>query len=166
MSRTKKGCGIGAEYPYSHSIQLLFIILFTSSWFIDAIFLKTSIQFGNLIIDIFRLTLFLLFLILAFLCIKSSGFIISEEIINQRRVVEQGIYSRVRHPMYLGILLIYVAFIFLTLSFICLIIFIFIIIIMNKMADYEENALEKIFENEYRTYVKKTPKWIPKLKRN
>ena len=78
-------------------------------------------------------------------------------------LITEGILERVRHPLYLGILLIYVAFLCLSISLICVGLFIVVLIIYNKMANYEENVLEKLFGNDYLDYKKKVPKWIPKI---
>ncbi|MHA1292299.1 MAG: methyltransferase family protein [Promethearchaeota archaeon] len=162
--KSENGCGIGAEYPHSHLLQILFIIIFIFSWIIDGLFFKLSVKYGIFIIDFFRITSFTIILILAFWFIKQSGKVISEEVIENSKLIKEGIFKRTRHPMYLGILLIYLAFVFLTISFVCLISWIFIAIIMNKMASYEEKDLENIFGEEYLEYKKSVPKWIPKFK--
>ena len=161
--KSEKGCGIGAEFPHSHFLQILFIIIFVFSWIIDVLFLKLSIKYGIFIIDFIRVMFFIVFLILAIRIIKISGGVISQEVINKSKLLKDGIFARTRHPMYLGILLIYLAFVLLIMSLVCLISWIFINLIMNKMASYEEKDLEKIFGNEYLEYKKNVPKWIPKL---
>jgi len=159
----EKGCGIGAEYPHSHLIQLLFIILFTLVWIIDGLFFQFSIQFGIFPLDFLRIFLFLILLVLSYFLIKSSGFIISEEIIKEGNLIQTGIYARIRHPMYLGIIFIYLAFVILSLSLINLIALLLIFIIMNHMSNYEDKALERIYGSHFKEYKKSVGKWFPRL---
>ncbi len=157
----EKGCGIGAEYPHSHLIQLILIFVFALAWIIDGLFLHFSINFGILILDIFRLILFVSTFTIAYWLIKKSGFIISDEIIENGKLVRIGIYAHIRNPMYLGIMLIYLAFLFLTLSLFCLIVWIIIVIIQDIMINYEEKELQNIFGSDFIEYKKKVRKWIP-----
>ena len=78
-------------------------------------------------------------------------------------LLQTGVFAHVRHPLYLSILLAYLALFFLTFSLISFIIWLFIFILYNKMASYEEKDLEKIFGEEYVRYRKNVPKWIPRL---
>lgn len=71
-----------------------------------------------------------------------------------------------RNPMYFGILLVYLAFIFLSISVICIAFFVNIFLLYNKMVNFEEDILEQIFGQDYIEYKKKVPKWIPKIGKN
>ena len=64
--------------------------------------------------------------------------------------------------MYLGVLLIYLAFIFLSISLISILIWIVIIVIYNRLATFEEKQLEELFKEKYLEYKNKVPKWIPR----
>jgi protein-S-isoprenylcysteine O-methyltransferase Ste14 len=75
-----------------------------------------------------------------------------------------GILGYIRHPMYFGILLIYLAFLaflFLSTSLLCMGFFIIVLITYNKMANYEEKVLEKLFGEEYLEYKQNVSKWFP-----
>jgi len=78
-------------------------------------------------------------------------------------IIDTGILAHIRHPLYLGTLLIYLGFILGTFSIISFLIFLFIIFLYNKMATYEEQDLERIFGEEYIEYKSRVPKWIPRL---
>ena len=80
-------------------------------------------------------------------------------------LITTGILARVRNPMYLGIFLIYVAMLLLLFSFIALIIAVVAFLVYNKMVNFEEGELEKLFGQEWLDYKKKIPKWIPKLRK-
>jgi len=65
--------------------------------------------------------------------------------------------------MYLGILMVYIAFICFSLSLIALALFVIIFRSYNRSVNYEENVLEQLFGKDYLQYKQKVPKWIPKL---
>lgn len=75
-----------------------------------------------------------------------------------------GIFAHVRHPMYLGIVLTYLGHIVGTLSLLTFVPWFLILILYVRMANYEEEQLEKKFGEEYLSYKKRVPKWIPRLK--
>ena len=78
-------------------------------------------------------------------------------------LIKNGVFAHVRHPMYLSVLLVYIALIVLTMSLVSIITWVIIFIFFNKMVTYEEQDLEKIVAQEYLEYKKKVPKWIPRL---
>jgi len=65
--------------------------------------------------------------------------------------------------MYLGTPLIFIAFIFLTLSLISIVPTVITMFLFNNMIKFEEKDLEKIFGQEYLEYKKKVPRWFPRL---
>jgi len=73
-----------------------------------------------------------------------------------------GILGHVRNPMYFGVLLIYLACIFLSISLISIAIWIVIIIIYDNLATFEGEQLEALFGQKYLEYKKNVPKWIPR----
>jgi protein-S-isoprenylcysteine O-methyltransferase Ste14 len=63
--------------------------------------------------------------------------------------------------MYFGILLIYIAFLFLSISLIGIGLFVIVFLVYNWMVNYEEELLENMFGEDYKEYKTKVPKWIP-----
>ena len=88
---------------------------------------------------------------------------VSSEALSSPRVLRDGAFSRVRHPLYLAALLFYVFLFFISLSLISLGVFIFIFFFYNSIASYEERYLQKKFGQEYSDYKKTTSKWLPRL---
>lgn len=76
-------------------------------------------------------------------------------------VIKTSILGYTRNPMYFGIILIYVAFICLSISLISVGIFVLVFLVYNKMVNFEEKLLENMFGNEYLDYKSKVPKWFP-----
>lgn len=91
----------------------------------------------------------------------SSHKAIFDEVRDTPRVISTGLFSYLRHPLYLAALLFYVGFLFTTLSIISLVLFVVVFIFYDYIAAFEEKQLEKKFGQEYIDYKKKTPKWLP-----
>ena len=154
---------LGIEAPHSHLIQGLSIVVFTFVWMLDSLILSFSIFLNNFLPLIYRIVLFAVVLIIAFMLIQISHKTLFKQSENKDDLITEGILGHVRNPMYLGVLLIYLAFIFLSISLISIAIWIIIILIYNKLATFEGNQLEKLFKEKYLEYKKKVPKWIPRL---
>ncbi|MFC1905569.1 methyltransferase family protein [Chloroflexota bacterium] len=82
-----------------------------------------------------------------------------------KRLVSRRLYSIVRNPMYIGVLMVLAGeAIFLTsitlLFYIILVWFIFHLFVVC----YEEPTLKKKYGEAYHRYFRTTPRWIPKLK--
>ena len=77
------------------------------------------------------------------------------------RFHDAGVYSLIRHPMYLGGLMILLGFLFLKFSLIGFAICIICCGLCNWMATYEEKDLVRVLGKEYADYQSKVPKWLP-----
>jgi protein-S-isoprenylcysteine O-methyltransferase Ste14 len=82
----------------------------------------------------------------------------------QSTLVTSGAYAVVRHPMYLGTLLFCLSLLFISLSLLSIGIWIAFFIFFDKMATYEEKDLVRILGEEYTTYQKRVPKWVPRIR--
>jgi protein-S-isoprenylcysteine O-methyltransferase Ste14 len=78
---------------------------------------------------------------------------------DEPKLVDWGVYSITRHPMYLGVMLFELGIVTTTLSTLSLIIWIVISIIYNQLAAYEENSLNDVLEDEYKQYQKRVKRW-------
>lgn len=150
--------------PYSHLLQLLSAVIFLVIWFMDSFIIKYSVGFVESVPWIFRLAIALIVIIIAIWLIRSAEKVLFE---NQETytIIDSGILAHVRNPLYLGVLLIYVGFFLGTFSILSGVTFIFIFVIHDQMATYEEKDLERVFGEEYLTYKREVPKWLPRLTR-
>jgi len=153
------------EMPYTRLIGFSTSILFMIVWMLDLVFL-ISVILNSFIPLIIRLILFFIILCLGIIFIYLSRKVLFPDGELTGILLTEGIFRRVRHPLYLGGLLIYISFIFLSISLISIALFVINFILYNKMATYEEKILENIFGNQYLDYRKQVPKWIPKIKKN
>lgn len=79
------------------------------------------------------------------------------------KLVTDGIYSRIRHPQYLGIFLITLGAIIQWPTIITLLMLPVLIFFYIKLAKREEDEMEKLFNYKYLEYKSNTPAFIPKF---
>jgi len=155
--------GIGYEHPYSHHIQIGSIVVFFLVWLIDTFLLEFALDIRNLIPFIIRLILFVIVCIVSYLLIKSSHKKIFLPSDKKSQLVTDGVYSYVRHPMYLSIIVLFFAFILLSISFLSLISWVIAVVLFDRMMKFEEAELLKILGNEYQNYMNQVHRWIPRI---
>ncbi len=76
---------------------------------------------------------------------------------------KEGMFSVVRHPIYLGAILVYLAILLVTLSVLGGIVWVAILGLYHWLAKYEEERMVTVFGEEYRTYQRQVPMWLPSL---
>jgi protein-S-isoprenylcysteine O-methyltransferase Ste14 len=163
---SEKRHGLGSEHPLCDKIQLIMIILFLVVWGIDSLSFFIF-RYSTVLVDVISFPALLLssFVSLGFglyLVAKSHKAVFGEAYV-QPKLLDSGVYSWVRHPMYLGILMCCLAFFFASPSLLSIGILLAFFIIYNKMTTYEEKNLIQILGEEYIAYQKRVPKWFPKL---
>lgn len=152
------------EHPYGHLGQFTGVVVFLIVWSLDSFIFRVSTFPSNFIPLTIRLMLAATcFLVAIYLAVKSHR-VIFEELRDPPRVIEIGVFSMVRHPLYLSALLIYVGLFFTTLSLFSLAIFIVIFLFYDFIARFEEKRLVEAFGEAYRSYMNATPKWLPRFK--
>jgi protein-S-isoprenylcysteine O-methyltransferase Ste14 len=152
------------EHPYGDLGQIIILIAFLVIWILDSFLFKYSTFLSAYVPIYIRLIAAGLIFVAAIFLVRSGHRAISDEVLASPRILTDGAFARVRHPLYLAALLFYVFLIVLTMSLISLAVFVGIFIFYNYIAAYEEKICEQKFGQDYRDYKKKTPKWIPHLK--
>ena len=89
------------------------------------------------------------------------------EVMEKHELVTRGIYSRIRHPTYTGIVLMFLACTLLFLHTVLFVCFLAILGMAYRKAVLEEKLLssEKGFGQEYRDYMLKTGRFLPRLRK-
>ncbi len=153
---------LGIEAPHSHLKQGLSFIVFTTVWILDSLVFSFSTVLNNFVPWLVRLILFVVIIVVAFVFIRASHNVLFRSPETKDDLIMDGILGHVRNPMYFGVLLIYLACIFLSISLISIAIWIVIIIIYDNLATFEGEQLEALFGQKYLEYKKNVPKWIPR----
>ena len=155
--------GRHGEHPYGDLGQIIILLGFLMIWILDSFVFRYSTFLSPHVPIYLRLIFAGLILVSAIYLMRSGHRAVSDEILSSPRLLTDGAFSRVRHPIYLAALLFCLILISITLSLISLGIFFGIFIFYNHIAAYEEKYLEQKFGQNYRDYKKNTPKWIPRL---
>jgi protein-S-isoprenylcysteine O-methyltransferase Ste14 len=150
------------EFPHAHLIHAVMPVVFLIIWAVDSFIFRLSPRLSAFVPLTIRLLMFLVVLVIATVFIQlSHKALFGDSHDHPNRVIDSGIMAHVRHPMYLGVLLIYVAVFLTTLSLICFFLFIGVFMVYDKMASFEEKQLEMMFGEQYLEYKKRVRKWIP-----
>ena len=81
----------------------------------------------------------------------------------QGLLVTDGLYDKMRHPQYLGLILIVAAFLIMWPTLITLAVAPFLIIRYALLANEEDRELEEKFGDDFRNYKERVPGFIPSL---
>ena len=152
------------EHPFGDAGQLIFLIVFLALWALDSFVFRFSTFLAGYVPLIIRLVPAGLLLAFSFYLAKKSMRMVFTEKRDSPQVIKKEIYSYIRHPMYLAMILIYAGLTLATLSLLSLALSIFIFIFYNFIAAYEEKLLENKLGQDYREYKNKVPRWLPRLK--
>lgn len=152
------------EHRWGDAGQFILMAIFIGVFVVDLTFTKTILFLNELIPLLFRIPVFLIILICAFYLASLGLKTVFGEIRTEPVVIKKGVFTIVRHPIYLGSILIYLAFVVLILSTIVFIVWIVIVIFYIYISKFEEQLLLNRFGKEYEEYMKKTPMLIPGLK--
>jgi protein-S-isoprenylcysteine O-methyltransferase Ste14 len=98
----------------------------------------------------------------SYLALGAHGLIFDEAPSNPQ-LIDWGVYGVVRHPMYLGVLVILIGLFFWSSSLISISLWIGFFFFYDRMASYEEKDLIRIFGDQYGDYQKRVGKWFPRL---
>lgn len=153
---------IAGEHPQGDFFQGVFFIIFIAAIIIDRLTVRTHLWLSSY----FPLWLRIGFAVLIFWAAWRTAMdglkIVFGDIREKPYVLDTGVFSRVRHPVYLGAILMYAAGIVLSLSFPAFIVWMVIILYYHFLARYEEKLLIQKFGEEYRDYMKRVPMWLPR----
>lgn len=152
------------EHPLGDAGQLILFGVFMVLWILDSFVLHRSTFLANTIPLALRLIILGVALITAFYLFKSGHVVVTGD---QRptEVVSSGAFRYVRHPLYLGSILVYFGLTVSTASLFCLALLVVIVLFYNYIAGYEEKLLEVKMGGAYVAYQKSTGKWIPQFGR-
>lgn len=79
----------------------------------------------------------------------------------RHRLATEGPYARVRHPQYVGFILILFGFLLQWPTLLTLIMFPLLVIMYGRLAVTEENEMRAQFGEEYERYARDLPRFIP-----
>jgi protein-S-isoprenylcysteine O-methyltransferase Ste14 len=153
------------EHPFGDAGQLILFFIFMAVWAADSFFLHRSTFLARSIPLAVRLIFLALAMFTTWFLFKSAAALIHHGK-RQDHVFESGAFRYVRHPLYLGVLLVYLGMTIATASLFSLGVFAAIFLFYNYIAGYEEKLMEAWFGEAYKNYKARTGRWLPKFRRN
>ena len=150
------------EHPLGDAGQLMLFGVFLITWILDSFVLNRSTILANSIPLVIRLIFLTTALVVAFFLFKSGHVaVIGEQ--RPSRIISTGAFGYVRHPLYLGSILVYLGLTVSTASLFCLALLVVIVLFYNYIADYEEKLMEAKFGQDYIAYRLNTGRWLPRF---
>lgn len=153
---------LGSEHALWDRIQIVLIGSYIVVMLLDDI---STVSFGYSSI-LARVSAYPILLLPAVFLIAVGAYLIKESHAavfgkaGKPEFVDSGVYSLVRHPMYLGTMMILVGFLFLKFSLIAFAIWVIFLVLCDWMASYEEKDLLRVLGGKYANYQSRVPKWL------
>lgn len=149
------------EHAFSDIGQLILLIIFLTIWIADSFVFKYSTFLTQYISNYIRVPIALIVLVISGLLAWTGLKIIFGETREEPQVITTGVFSIVRHPIYLSLILLYLGFILLSLSLLSVLVWILIIVFYYMISRYEEKLLIQRFGSAYEECKKKVPMLLP-----
>jgi len=147
------------EMPGSHTYQMVLLVAFLVVWAADSFLLRFTTFLVNGI-PIWSPIIPAVFVFAAAVYFMNAS---HKDLFDTQEtgLATGGVFGRVRHPMYLGTHLFYLALAIGSLSLVSVALWILIFAFYNVLANYEEKKLEERFGEEFLEYKRKVRKWLP-----
>ena len=155
---------VGGEHKYGDLLQLILFLLFIGVGVIDHFFIKSQAVLSPHISWWARVSISLLLLVIGLRLAKEGLRVVFGDVREKAVVIYQGVFTHLRHPIYLGAILMYLAAVVLTLSLAAGAVWVLVLVSYAFLAQHEEKLLIKKFGEEYRQYMQLVPMWIPRPK--
>lgn len=116
---------------------------------------------GNPHFDVFHI-LSLIFIFIGIYIIGSAwGVLLKAQ--KHHHLAKAGLYARIRHPQYVGFIMVMFGFLLQWPTILTLVMFPILVIMYVRLAKIEERDMYTEFGKEYEAYVAKTPAFIPRF---
>ena len=149
-----------SEAPKADAAQAVLAAVFFTVWTADSFWLNLTTGYSAQVPSIVRTTLFAsLTLLGCYLSWKAHKQIFGA-VRREPELVDYGVFRVSRHPMYLGIMMIYLGLVLSSMSMAALLVLIAIFFFYNYLAAFEEAKLTEFFGGKYLNYMKRVRRWL------
>jgi len=152
------------EHTFGDAGQLILFFLFMAIWILDSFVYKYSTFLSDQTPWYIRIPVAAVIFFISGWMARSGLKIVFGQVREQPHVITEGVFSMVRHPVYLGAILLYLALIISTLSITSFIFWLVIIVFYVYISKTEEKLLTNRFGEEYKEYMKKVPMLFPVIR--
>jgi protein-S-isoprenylcysteine O-methyltransferase Ste14 len=156
---------LAGEHRMGDTGQLVLVILFSVIWIADSFFLEYTTFLNQYVSQWIRIPAAVLLLGFSGYMARSGLSIVFGEVREDPGVIRKGVFGRVRHPVYLSEILLYLGLLILSMSLLAALVWITAIIFLHYISRYEERLLLARFGKDYEQYMRDVPMWIPRIRR-
>lgn len=151
------------EHKWGDAGQVILFFIFLAVWIADSFFMETSTFLAAYVSLFLRLIFAVPVFIFAFYLSRKGLNIVFGNATTEPKVFRDSVFGIVRHPIYLGAILLYLGLILTTLSIISFGIWIIVVLFYVFISSYEEKILLERFGDEYRDYMNYVPMLVPRF---
>lgn len=163
--QNEKRTDLTGEHRLGDAGQIILACIFAVIWIADTFIIKYTTFLNWYVPLAIRIPLAAIFLFLSGYLAKTGLSIVFHELRKQPEVIRKSIFGLVRHPIYLGEILLYLGFLMLSLSLAATLVWLLVMGFLHYISRHEERLLLARFDTEYRQYMQEVPMWIPRLRR-
>jgi protein-S-isoprenylcysteine O-methyltransferase Ste14 len=153
------------EHTIGDAGQLILFILFIAVWITDSFFFGYSSLLNEHIPLTVQIVLGVVTLLLSGYLSLTGLYIVFGEVREKPGVIRKGVFGVVRHPIYLGEMLLYLGLLFFSTSLAAAAVWVIAIAFLHYLSRHEEKLLLERFGKEYEQYMKDVPMYFPRIKR-
>jgi protein-S-isoprenylcysteine O-methyltransferase Ste14 len=154
---------LAGEHRLGDIGQIVGLVVFLAVWISDTFVLHYSDAFGRYIPQLVSIPVAVAFLLSTSYLSGTGLRIVFGEVRDTPAVIRKGVFGRGRHPIYLGAILTYAAWLLLRFSLAATLLWFGILVLYQFLACHEERLLLKKFGHEYAEYMQEVPMWIPRV---
>ncbi|MBN2174016.1 MAG: isoprenylcysteine carboxylmethyltransferase family protein [Bacteroidales bacterium] len=151
------------EYKWGDAGQIFLFFIFLTIWITDSFILHYTTFLAEYIPTFILLLAGTLVLFFSWQLARSGLRIVFGQKREKPEVIRKGVFSMVRHPVYVGSILLYLGLILYTLSLASAAFWLVIVVFYYFISRYEEKILTDYFGEEYLRYKNEVPMLIPRL---
>ena len=145
--------------------QIVLACLFAATWIADTFFFKYTTFLNQYLLLGARTLSGVVLLVLSGYLARTGLSIVFGENREKAGVISKGVFSVVRHPVYLSEILLYLGLLMLSISLAAAVVLVIAIVFLHYISRYEERLLLARFGKEYEQYMREVPMWIPRLRK-
>lgn len=141
--------------------QIVLACVFLAVWIADTFIFKYTTFLNHYFPLLFRIIAAAVILILSWYLARTGLRIVFGETRDEPEIIRKSVFALVRHPIYLGELLLYLGVLALSMSLAAAVVWLAAIGFLHYISLYEERLLLARFGKEYEDYMREVPMWIP-----
>jgi protein-S-isoprenylcysteine O-methyltransferase Ste14 len=149
------------EHAFGDTGQFILAAVFLVTWIADSFIFKYSTFLSEYVpVYVHTAVALVILLISGWLALAGLKVVFADRR-EKPHVITTGVFSFVRHPIYLGSILAYLGMILMTLSLLCVALWLVIVVFYYLISKFEEKLLLQRFESAYEDYIKRVPMLFP-----